>query len=124
MKAYVAEFSNKHAWHEVMKENTNPQVFLPASGVRHRLLKRRSGIEGKFVKKKQKKGRTNVYKTMYVGLGRQLKEAEAILAGENADAPIDCSPPCGQEPPKENFLEIVFLAALGIRDCHSCEGDF
>ena len=59
---------------------------------------------------------------MHVGLGRQLKETEAILAVENADAPIDCSPPCVQEPPKENFLEV--LAALDVRKCHSCRGEF
>ena len=50
---------------------------------------------------------------MYVGLGRQLREAEVILAEE--DVPIDCSPPCTHELPEENFLEIVLLAALGLR---------
>ena len=42
---------------------------------------------------------------MYVGLGRQLKEA--ILAEE--DVPIDCSPPCTQELPEVNFLEVAPL---------------
>ena len=38
---------------------------------------------------------------MHVGLGRQLKEAEAILA--EADVPIDYSPLFTQELPQENF---------------------
>ena len=59
-------------------------------------------------------------KNFHIGLGRQLKEAEAILAEE--DVPIDCSPPCSHELPQENFLEIVFLAALGVRKCHCCKG--
>ena len=37
---------------------------------------------------------------MHVGLGRQLQEAESILVDENADVPIDCSPPCSQETPE------------------------
>ena len=53
------------------------------------------------MKKRQKKAAVN--KNMHVGLGRQLKEAEAILAEE--DGPIDFSPPCTQEFP---------------RDCSSC----
>ena len=39
---------------------------------------------------------------MYVGLGRQLKEAKAILAKE--DEPIDCSPVCTQELVEENIM--------------------
>ena len=57
---------------------------------------------------------------MHVGLGRQLKEAEVILVEE--DVPINCSPPCTQELPEENFPEVVLLAALGVRKCHSCKG--
>ena len=59
-------------------------------------------------------------KTIHVGQGRQLKEAKAILAEE--DAPIDFSPPCTQELPEENFPEVVVLAALGVRKCHVCKG--
>ena len=56
------------AW-EVAEQHNNPQVFVQASGVRYRSSKRKS-IEGTFVnKKKLKIGRTNVYKTMHVGLG-------------------------------------------------------
>ena len=32
---------------------------------------------------------------MHVGFGGQLQEAKSIIAEENADAPIDCSPTCG-----------------------------
>ena len=59
-------------------------------------------------------------KYINVGLTRQSKEAEAILAVE--DVPIDCSPPCTQELPKENFPEVVLLSALGVGKCHSCKG--
>ena len=57
---------------------------------------------------------------MHVGLGRQLKEAKAILAEE--DAPIDSSPPHGQEPPKDNFPEGVLLAAVGVTKYQGCKG--
>ena len=56
---------------------------------------------------------------MHVGLGRQLKEVEAILTEE--DVPIDCSPPCTQELPEENFPEFILLAALAVRKCHGCK---
>ena len=46
----AAEFVNKHTWQEAAEEDKNPQVFVPASGVRHRLLKRKS-TKGKFVNK-------------------------------------------------------------------------
>ena len=78
-----------------------------------------AGIEGTFLEKKQKKTVLNVNTNMHVGLGRQLKEAEATLAEE--DVPIDCSPPYTQEQPKENFLEVL-LATLGVRKCHGCKG--
>ena len=77
-KAYMAEFTNKHAHSKAIEENTNPQVFVPSSGARHRPVKTKTSIEGTFVwKRKQKKAAVN--KNMHVGLGRQLKEAEAIL---------------------------------------------
>ena len=56
---------------------------------------------------------------MHVGLGRQLKDTEAICAEE--DMPIDSSPHCTQELPEENFIEVV-LAALGVKNCHGCKG--
>ena len=58
---------------------------------------------------------------MHVGLERQLKEAKAIPAEANADVHIDCSPPCGHETPKKNFPEVVPVADLGVRKCHSCK---
>ena len=57
---------------------------------------------------------------MYAGLGRQIKEAKAILAEE--DVPMDCSPPCTQELSEENFPEVVLLATLGVRKCYGCKG--
>ena len=60
---------------------------------------------------------------MHVALGRQVRRAEAILAEENADVHIDCSSPCGQEPPKEIFPKVFLLAAFGARKCHSCKGE-
>ena len=48
---------------EKPSRNTNPQVFVPASGVRHRPLKTKTGIERDFLsKKKPKKGRAHAYK--------------------------------------------------------------
>ena len=74
VKSYAEEFTNKHTQQEVTRENNNLQVFLQASGVRHRPLKRKSSIEGTLVnKKKLKRRRANIYKTIHVGLGRQLK---------------------------------------------------
>ena len=61
---------------------------------------------------KKKKKKSSVNKHMHVGLGRQLKEAESILAEE--DVPIDSSPACSQELPEENFPEVVLLAVLGV----------
>ena len=49
----------------------------------------------------------NVNKIKHVGLGRQLKEAKAILAEENGS--IDCSPPCTQELLKEISWRLFFL---------------
>ena len=58
---------------------------------------------------------------MQVGLEDKLEEATLITAEENADLPINCSPPCGQEPPEENFPEVV-LTGLGVKKCHRCRG--
>ena len=86
------------------------------------LLKRKS-IEETFVnKKKLKKGRANVYKTMHVCLGRQLQDAESILGDENADVLIDCFLPWCQEPSDDNFPEVVLPAGFGVRNCHGCKG--
>ena len=45
-KAYMAEFSIKHACSKAIEENTNPQLFVPSSGARHRPVKNMTGIEG------------------------------------------------------------------------------
>ena len=102
----MAEFSNKCAQHKALEGNINQQVFVLATGAMHRPFKTKTGIEGTFLhKQKPKKGAVNVNRNMHVGLGRKLKKAKAILAEE--DVSIDCSPPCTQELPKENFLEVV-----------------
>ena len=54
-KAYLAEFSNKHAHCEALEENANPQVFVPSGGVRHRPAKTKTGIEWTFVQKREQK---------------------------------------------------------------------
>ena len=114
-KAYAAEFRNKNACSAALEENANPQVFVPSNGARHRPAKTKTGIEGIFVQtKKQKKSSVN--KNIHTGLRQILKEAEDILAEK--DVSIDCSPPCSQELPQENFPEVVLLAALGVRKCY------
>ena len=45
--------------------------------------------------------------------------AEGILTEKE----INCSPPCSQEPHEDNVPEVVLMAALGIRRCHSCQGE-
>ena len=120
-KAYVTEFSNRKAYSAALEENANPQVFVPSGGARHRPTKTKTGIEGTFVQKKKQK-KSSVNKNIHIGLGRQLKEAEGILAEK--DVPIDCSPPCSQELLQENFPEVVLLAALGVWKCHGCTGKY
>ena len=56
---------------------------------------------------------------MHIGLGRQLQEARSILGEENAYETINCSPPCGQELPDENFREAGLLSGLGYKSAHS-----
>ena len=58
-KAYVAEFSHKHACNEALEENTNPQVFVPSSCARHRPVNTKTGIGGTFVQKKKQKAAVN-----------------------------------------------------------------
>ena len=54
-KAYTGEFSNKNAHSAALKENANPQVFVPLDGTRHRPVRTKTGLEGTFVQKKKKK---------------------------------------------------------------------
>ena len=54
-EAYVAEFNNKNACSAALEENANPQVFVPSGGTRHRPAETKSGIEGTFVQKRNKK---------------------------------------------------------------------
>ena len=46
----------------------------------------------------------------------QLQEAESILAEEDGDdMPIESSPTCGQEPPAENYLEVLLFSGLAVK---------
>ena len=101
-KAYATEFNNKNACFAALQKDASPQVIVPSSGARHRSAKTKTGIEGAFVQKKKQK-KSSVNKNIHIGLTQQLKEAECILAEK--DVPIDCSPPCSQELPQENFSD-------------------
>ena len=118
-KAYTAEFNHKNAHSAALEENANPQVFVPSGGARHRPAKNKMGIEGTLAKKKKQK-KSSVNKNIHIGLTCQLKEAECVLVEK--DLQSDCSPPCSQELPQENFPEVVLMAALGVRKCYGCKG--
>ena len=118
-RAYAAEFNNINAHSAALEENTNPQVFIPSSGARHRPSKDQDKHTGCIcTKKKQRK--TTVKKTSHIGLACQITVAEAILAEKE----INCSPPCSQGPPRDNVPEVVLLSALGIRRWHGCKGKY
>ena len=66
-RAYAAEFNNNEAHSMALHENTNPDIFIPSSGARHRPVKTKTSIQGEYVwKKKQKK--TTVKKTSHISL--------------------------------------------------------
>ena len=117
-RAYATEFNNNEACFMALHENTNQQIFIPSSGARHRPVKTKTSIQGKYVQKKKQK-KTTVKKTSHIGLAHQITVAEAILAEKE----INCSPPCSQGPPEDNVPEVVLMAALGIRRCHGCKGE-
>ena len=77
-RAYATEFNNNDAHSAALQENTNPQVFVPSSGARHRPVKTKTGIQGAFVQKKIQK-KSTVQKNINIGLAHQIKVAEAIL---------------------------------------------
>ena len=116
-RAYAAKFNNDKARSMALHENTNPEIFIPSSGARHRPVKTKTSIQGKYVQKKKQK-KTTVKKTSHIGLAHQITVAEAILTEKE----INCSPPCSQEPHEDNVPEVVLMAALGIRRCHGCQG--
>ena len=113
--AYATKFNNNKAHSVALQENTNPQIFIPSSGARHRPVKTKTSIQGEYVQKKK----TTVKKTSHIGLAHQITVAEAILAEKE----INCSPPCSQGLPNDNVPEVVLMAALGIRRCHGCKGE-
>ena len=117
-RAYAAEFNNDEACSAALHENTNPEIFIPSSGARHRPVKTKTSIQGKYVQKKKQK-KTTVKKTSHISLAHQITVAEGILTEKE----INCSPPCSQELHEDNVPEVVLMAALGIRRCHGCQGE-
>ena len=57
-RAYAAEFNNSEACSAALQENTNPQVFIPSSGTRHRPVKTKTSMQGAFVQRKKQKKTT------------------------------------------------------------------
>ena len=117
-RVYATKFNNNKARYAALQENTNPQIFIPSSGARHRPVKTKTSIQDEYVQKKKQK-KTTVKKTSHIGFACQMTVAEAILAEKE----INCSPPCSQGPPKDNVPEVVLMAALGTRRCHQCKGE-
>ena len=117
-RAYAAEFNNNEARSAALHENTNPDIFIPSSGARHRPVKTKKSIQGECIQtKKQKK--TTIKKTSHISLTHQITLVEGILTEEE----INSLPPCSQEPCEDNVPEIVLMAGLGIRRCHGCKGE-
>ena len=54
-KAYTTEFSNKNACSAALEQNANPQVFVPLGGTRHRPVRAKTGLEGTFVQKRNRR---------------------------------------------------------------------
>ena len=117
-RAYAAQFNNNKARSTALHENTNPEIFIPSSCARHRPVKTKTSIQGKYVQKKETK-ENKCQKASYIGLSHQITVAEAILTEKE----INCAPPCSQGPAKDNVPEVVLMAALGVRKCHGCRGE-
>ena len=54
-RAYAAKFNNKEVCSMALHENTNPQIFIPSTGARHRPVKTKTSIQGKYVQKRNKR---------------------------------------------------------------------
>ena len=48
-RVYAAEFNNNEAHSAALHENTNPDIFIPSSGARHRPVKTKTSIQGEYV---------------------------------------------------------------------------
>ena len=48
-RAYAVEFNNNEACSTALHENTNPEIFIPSSGARHRPVKTKTSIQGEYV---------------------------------------------------------------------------
>ena len=117
-RAYAAEFNNNEARSAALQESTNLDIFIPSSGARHRPVKTKTSIQGKYIQtKKQKK--TTIKKTSHISLAHQITLAEGILTEEE----INSSPPCCQELHEDNVPEVVLMAGLDIRRYQGCRGE-
>ena len=57
-RAYAAIFNKNEACSAALQENTNPQIFIPSSGARHRPVKAKTSLQGEYVQKKKQKKTT------------------------------------------------------------------
>ena len=57
-RANATKFNNNEARSVAIQENTNPQIFIPSSGARHRPVKTKTSIQGEYVQKKKQKKTT------------------------------------------------------------------
>ena len=53
-RVYAAKF-NSEACSMALHENTNPEIFIPSSGARHRPVKTKTSIQGEYVQKGNKR---------------------------------------------------------------------
>ena len=63
-RGYATKFNNKEAHSAALQENTNPQIFILSSGARHRPVKTKTSIQGKYVQKKKKKQKITTVKKL------------------------------------------------------------
>ena len=71
-------------------------MFVPGSGAWQGLQRGKVQKIHILEKKLSQERKEKVYRNTHAGLGRQLQEAESILAKEDNDIPIESSPPCAK----------------------------
>ena len=118
-RAYATKFNKNESHSTALHENTNPTDLYTIQWCKTQASKDQDKHTGWICTKKETK-ENNCQKTSHIGLTCQITVAEAILAEKE----INCSPPCSQEPPKDNVPEVVLMVALGIRRCHGCKGKY
>ena len=77
MKADVAEFTEKYAWHKASKEINIPQVFVPSSGVRP--LKRMN-LEGTLVNKQVEERKGQCIQNCACRLGKVIRGSQIYFS--------------------------------------------